>query len=421
MWNLPNPFLDEQGNTVPASAWKAQQERLRQILAEDFYGQCPPAPGNVTAQKEEQKDLWDGSACFEVYTLRFGPQQQISMRTALIRPKAAKAYPIVFCGGLVEEDIAKTAVEKGFLIAAPLMDEAAPDEADYKKGTLYRAYPDFGFKVIAMWGWLLSRTIDWLETTDFIVKDSFLAAGHSRNGKAALACAVNDERVRICCAAGSGCGGMGSLRFFGSRFGAGCGKVETLGSMVKDNFPHWFADSLGAYGADAPSEHFRENELRFDANFIGSVIAPRHLLILEGLDDTWANPMGTLAAWSASAEVYHYLGCDENCAIHFREGGHAFGREDWEVFLAFSLEKLENRKAEKTWHTRQPDDARPGRDWSAPGSDAETAGDGGFGSPENIARLKKWLDHRWAFGEFGLETMMSRYIRKILEGMNAGD
>ena len=419
MWNLPNPFLDEKGSVVPAAEWKAQQERLRTILAEDFYGKCPPAPGNVRAEKVQGKELWDGSACFEVYDLSFGPEQSVCMKTALIRPKEKKAYPIVLCGGSVDEDIAKMAVEKGFLIATPLMDDAAPDQPDYQKGTLYQAYPEAGFKVIAMWGWLLSRVIDWLETTDFIEKDSFSVAGHSRYGKAALACVVNDERVRVCCAAGSGCGGMGSLRYWGSRFGAGTGKVETLGSMVKNNFPHWFADTLGAYGADEASEHSRENELRFDANFIASVIAPRPLIVLEGLDDTWANPMGTIASWSAAAEVYHYLGSDENCAIHFREGGHAFNLEDWKVFLSFAREKLTGEKEEKTWRIREANDPKIGRDWSAPGSEEEPAPEEGFAAtPEAVARLKKMLEKRWAFAEFGLETGMSRFLKEILRKMS---
>ena len=76
--------------------------------------------------------------------------------------------------------------------------------------SLYRAFPDYSFKVIAMWGFLMSRVIDWVKTLDSVDPDKLVIAGHSRYGKAALSCAVYDERVSVCLAAGSGCGGMGS-------------------------------------------------------------------------------------------------------------------------------------------------------------------------------------------------------------------
>ncbi len=412
MWELPNPFLNEQGKTVAGDDWEQQQSYLRQILMEDFYGEIPPAPGNVQAEKIFTKELWDGAAIFEVYNLSFGPEHSVHEKTAVIRPKEGSAKPIVFCGGYVDEEIARTAVSRGFLIATPLTDDAAPDEPDYEKGTLYRAYPQYSFRVIAMWGWLLSRVMDFLETTDFISTNAFTVAGHSRYGKAALACAVHEERAKVVIAAGSGCGGMGSLRAWGSRFGAETGAVETLGSMLKDNFPHWFLPSLKDFGADEPSAHARENELRFDANFIGAVIAPRPLLILEGLDDTWANPYGTLVSWSAVSEVYRFLKREKDCAIHFREGGHALNLQDWTVLLDFAESRLAGKDTAGDWHTWTKADPAPARSWSAPfvEENQDTSSD----NAAMRARFLKSLQNRWAFGEAGLETGMVRYLKKLL-------
>ncbi|MBR6321873.1 MAG: hypothetical protein IKR59_03295 [Lachnospiraceae bacterium] len=414
-WKLPNPFLNEKGEIADLSAWDLQRAYLRDILADDFYGRSPEAPGNVTAEKKAEKTLWDGKGLFEVYELRFGPESSLLMTTAMIRPSEGKALPIVLMGGYVDEEIAKMAVLQGFCIATPLVDELAPDSPDYRKGTLYRAYPENSFKVIRMWGWLLSRVIDWLETADFAEPEKYTVVGHSRYGKAALSCAVFDERVKVTAAGGSGCGGMGSLRVCGSRFGEGTGKAETLGSMLKDNFPHWYVDSLQEFGADAPSEHFRENELRFDANFIGSVIAPRPLLVLEGLDDAWANPYGTLASWSAAAEVYHYLSADENCAIHFREGGHALNISDWRVILDFCSVKLKGEERTPGWRIRQYGDPLIARDWNSPGPEEEMPENASFASPEMLKRILERFNQKWAFSEFGLETGMDRYIRGLLE------
>ena len=107
MWELPNPFLNEQGEPVPKEDWEKQRRYLRKILTEDFYGELPPSPGNVQAEKEFEKELWGGTALFEVYDLSFGPEESVHEKTAVIRPKEGTAKPIVFCGGYVDEEIAK--------------------------------------------------------------------------------------------------------------------------------------------------------------------------------------------------------------------------------------------------------------------------------------------------------------------------
>ena len=95
--------------------------------------------------------------------------------------------------------------------------------------------------------------------------------------------------------AGSGCGGMGCLRNIGSRFGADSGFVETMGSMTRD-LPYWFADRMREYASGEACRLGREDELPFDSHFMAAAVAPRALLVLEGLDDMWTNPYGT-AGW----------------------------------------------------------------------------------------------------------------------------
>ena len=450
-WEIPNPFINKDGVSIrTCEEWQEQREYLKKILAEDLYGVMPPAPGNVKAEKISSKSIWDGKALFEVYDLSFGPDHSVHEKTAFITAASnkqasnegysaetgrkdekqgytaeaenkdekpdKKPSPIILCGGFVDEKIAQLAVSRGFCIATPLIDAAAPDEADYKKGTLYKAYPEYSWKVITMWGWLLSRVIDWIKTREEVDQDHVIVAGHSRFGKAALACGVFDERVDVCTAAGSGCGGMGSLRIAGGRYGEGIGAVETIGKMTGEMFPHWFMDSLADFGADVMSEHNRENELRFDANFIGSAIAPRALLILEGLDDTWANPYGTMTSWNAVAEVYRFLGIEDKCAIHFREGGHAFNLEDWEIMLDFCEAQLQGTKPAAVWHTRSYGEPRMHRNWSAPGMPEEPPVDNFFSpDPERIQAMKDTLNSRWAFAEAGLETGMDRFLKWMIQ------
>ena len=138
-------------------------------------------------------------------------------------------------------------------------------------------------------------------------------------------------------------------------------------------------------------------------------------MILEGLDDTWANPYGTMASFGAVSEVYHFLGADEKLAIHFREGGHAFNLEDWRAAIDFTKVQLFGEEKKIFWHTRQESDPVIARDFRAP-SDTEEAPKGtatGF-TKKQIEGLKKMLTGRWAFGEAGLETGMEKFIKSLL-------
>ena len=191
------------------------------------------------------------------------------------------------------------------------------------------------------------------------------------------------------------------------------GAVETWGGMITGYFPHWFLESLVPFGAKEASAHYRENELRFDANFIGAAIAPRGLILVEGLDDTWANPFGTAASWSATSEVYHFLKADEKCAIHFREGGHDLNQEDWQVLLDFVSVQLEGAKKQSNYKTYTPADPMVGRNWKAPVEEEKKPAAEGF-TPEQIASLKAMLSNRWAFGDAGLETGMHRFIKAMI-------
>ena len=62
--------------------------------------------------------------------------------------------------------------------------------------------------------------------------------GHSRMGKAALCCGIYDERAAVVAPAGSGCGGMASMRLSGCRLGENIGLSERIGVMLnKERFP----------------------------------------------------------------------------------------------------------------------------------------------------------------------------------------
>jgi len=60
----------------------------------------------------------------------------------------------------------------------------------------------------------------------------------------------------------------------------------------------------------------------------------------DGLDDLWANPIGTEGVYLASNSIYKFLNCSARNAIHFREGGHGYLMSDFNTLLNFTDKML---------------------------------------------------------------------------------
>lgn len=397
MCGLPDPFIKEDGSPMKnASEWEGQRKFIKRVLTEYLYGTMPDGPDNLSSKLLWKRSIWDGRGVFERHGLSFGPGHRVEIDVSVIRGlRRGKAIPVILQGGFVREEIARKAVEEGFCVITFHADKAAPDSPDYVNAACSRAYPGYGWKVIAMWAWLGSRVIDWLETQDFADMERIVSAGHSRYGKAALCCAIYDERVAVCVPVGSGCGGMGCLRHIGSRFGADSGFVETMGSMTRD-LPYWFSDRMREYASQEACRLGREEELPFDSHFMAAAIAPRALLVLEGLDDMWTNPYGTQISWLAAAQVYHFLGRDASCAIRFREGGHEFNKADWDVMMDFCKVVLLGEEKKTDYKTPSGLEPRIGRKWDCPGKEPATLQ---MFFDKTIAAIREKIEatDRWCF------------------------
>lgn len=360
------------------------------VVQRSLYGTMPPAPHTLLATVTERHTIWDGAGLYELVRLTIpdtpggvritfdvrvcrpadagrtndGRTHTTGRSPALVLPNYAS--PDRFCGFCIREEMLRSAVERGYTVAGFEIDEAAPDDADrFFASPCLRAYPGYTWRAFAVWAWLQSRVIDWLRTQEFVDPGMIVATGHSRFGKTALCCGVTDTRVAVIAPAGSGCGGMGSLRLQGNRFGEGIGHFERIGRMAH-TFPHWVLPEAGAYGSPDGERPYRESELPFDANTLASCTAPRGLIVVEGLDDGAANQFGTQTAWLAASEVYRFLGVPQRCGIHYREGGHDYMPEDWNVVLDFCDATLRGLPVEATYKTRTDGDVPVGYDWSMP-------------------------------------------------------
>lgn len=405
MWELPNPFLRADGTTVKEkSEWQQQRIYLKNILEENMYGKIPMEKTFIKEELQHEKTVLDGRGVFRIYKLRCGPDEAVTFEVYSVSPTDRQvSVPIVMNGGFFGKDIAELAVDNGFSIFTYNAQKAAPDNSAFMDGQCYLAYPQYSWRVIAMWGWIQMRIIDWLETKENLDVKKVTVCGHSRYGKASLCAGVYDDRVAACVAAGSGCGGFGSLRRIGSRYGENTGFVETLGYMLrKGKNDHWFLETLRDYGAERVNGLNRENELPFDANFIGAAIAPKPLLILEGLEDSWANPFGTQLIWNAVSEVYDFLEVNDRLGIHFREGGHEFNLDDWKVMIDFIKVNLFGEKKTTRYKTRGTAETPCGHSWRNPVMDNVPAVSYGDYKSALMANYADYPGDMWIFRDFNI-------------------
>ena len=91
--------------------------------------------------------------------------------------------------------------------------------------------------------------------------------------------------------------------------------------------------------------------LPFDQHCLIALVAPRPVLLTNGVKDEWADPQGQFEALKAAHPVYRFLGVegievrsmpplgkliDSRLGYYIREGGHTCDRDYWNVFIDFA-------------------------------------------------------------------------------------
>ena len=373
-WELPNPFYKADGSIMSTKAeWEEKRKAYLELLSEMYYGEMPGRPQTLTASELSNETICQNIVCHKVVRLcAQGEEAPVFFNVHIYRPvmpREEKLIPVVIpAADTLSEEIISMAVEQGFEICSFEVAEAAPDDKEkIWEGGCAKAYPGYTWRALAMWAWLQSRVIDWLETQEDIDVTKTVVTGHSRMGKAALCCGIYDERAAVVAPAGSGCGGMASMRLSGCRLGENIGLSERIGVMLnKERFPYWLMENVADYGTPDGKTRFRENEIPFDANILGACVAPRRLILVEGLDDDWINPFGTQVSWLAASEVFEFLGVKERSAIHYREGGHAYTKQDWSVVLDFTKVQLCGKEKTTGYKSMRENENKAGYSWRCP-------------------------------------------------------
>ena len=345
---LPDPFaLSEFRRVQNVADWRVQRERIATLLAFYEYGHLPPAaPVRVT----ETTNLPDeNGARRQRIKLTCGANDEISFALDLQIPGGATdPLPVILTGDAGNTPIPDEVARRGYVLAQFNRAAFAPDD-DSHQGGIYALFPDSDCGTLGGWAWGYARAIDYLLARADVDASKIIIAGHSRGGKAVLLAGALDERVALTVGAQSGTGGAAPFRLGGKN-------SESL-AQATGRFNHWFGPRLKQFAG-------RENQLPFDQHELLALVAPRHLLLLNGLDDPYSNVEAAQQTFLAAREVFDFLGAKNNIGLHGRAGGHSFNAGDWHALLDFADRQLRGRATTTTFDGFTS--AQPTFAWRAP-------------------------------------------------------
>ncbi len=355
---LPDPFLMNSSARVATRAdWVKRRKEMKAMLLDLEYGHMPPPPGNLVAEETSSEPALEGAAIETRAVLKMGPEHEAQMQVGVYVPTAGEGpFPVIMAIEPVWQEhlwpVAKKVVERGYIFAGYERHDLDPDDDDRSNG-VHPLYPDHDWASLAVWAWGALRMVDYLETLDAVDASHVALTGHSRAGKTALLAGALDERIALTAPHCSGCGGGGSFLVEG----AGCETLELI--TQRERFHYWFHPRLRDFAG-------KEETLPFDNHFLKALVAPRAVFSMGGLEDRWANPVGTQAIWQASQPVFDWLGASGHNFLHFRPGGHDTTDGDWEVLLGVADHVFSGKPLPETVNVPPFPDAPAAFTWKAP-------------------------------------------------------
>lgn len=349
---LPDPFVFNDGSRVSnIDDWVRRKKEIYETTINLQYGTMPPTPEFM----EVEPLYLGGKGMPNTYRIRTGTRKHpVTFTMMIYKACSSLKAPVVITGDLCfqyafDTEYINTFVKNDINLVLFNRTELAPDIANYnlenletqetgeyregKKvledimtgtcgGQLKEEYPDYTFGAIGAWAWGYSRCVDALELLDNVDMNLIAFTGHSRGGKTAALAGAIDERATIVNPNASCAGGYGSYRInIEARTEDGTIKESEPLSNIFYHFPAWLGAEMKAYIG-------REVELPFDSHFLKAMVAPRILFVSEAASDIMANPVGSYQTTEAAAEVFKFLGCEENLLWYFRRGSHYQNIED---------------------------------------------------------------------------------------------
>lgn len=346
---LPNPFVFNDGTLLKNKAdWEKRRKEIYETAVELQYGTMPPAPEFLEVEPfylgGERRPNW--------YRITSGTRQNpVTFNMCVFKAELGKVAPAVITGDLCfeyafDKEYLNSFLDNGIDLVLFNRTELAPDIAEYNirdlnkdaveykrgkeildgletgncGGQLKKAYPEYTFGAVGAWAWGYSRCVDALEKLGFT--DMIVFTGHSRGGKACALAGALDERAAIVNPNATCSGANSSYRInIEAKTETGEIKESEPLSNIFYHFPAWMGQGMKDYIG-------KEETLPFDSHYLKAMVAPRVLFVSEAASDIMANPVGSYQTTEAAAEVFKFLGVEENLIWYFRSGTHYQNLED---------------------------------------------------------------------------------------------
>ena len=334
-----------------ASDWEAYRQDMIRRFARHEYGFLPDAPEAVRSETVlTEEKAWAGKAVHSETALSFDtPRGEFTFPVHLVVPYQQQPLPLVIYLSFTPYPAGKYGpieeiIDQGYALAVIDYQELSKDEDDgFTSGlaAMYDRSQDEGsmWGKISMWAYGASRVMDYVQTLPEIDKRRIYCVGHSRLGKTALWCAVQDTRFA---GAGSNCSGCSGVAVTRNK------KGELIEDIVT-RFPHWFCENYRQYAG-------AEDKLPFDQHQLVALMAPRPFFVCEAEDDIWCDPESEYMSLYLASEAYHLLGVDGlvgnrdyppvgraltagKLGYRLRGGNHFMSRHDWLMYLQFFNEQ----------------------------------------------------------------------------------
>lgn len=334
--------------------WKAQRMKWIRQAEACLYGHAPEDT-SIRAEVVESLLLWDGAATRETVRIFYGAEFAYHFDAVIYIPCKPGKHPAITWNQFAHDaydccPYEEAVAQRGYIVARFDREQLVHDETPGTRAA-YTAFPECDWGAIRVWAWAQSRLADYLLTRNDVDQDKLVCTGFSRGGKTALAAGIFDERFSICAPICAGAGGTGCFRYLGDRDGL-CQDVTRVESMgrIGSVFPHWWTGAFAQWwpGPD-PVQMGMEQEFPLDSHILKALIAPRDLITIDGIDDTWSNPWGTAVTWRASQPAFDLLGGRNEA--YFRPGGHAFSDADWRALLDYCDEVYFGKNTGRDWDT----------------------------------------------------------------------
>ena len=344
---LPDLFRFTDGGRVQTrDDWPRRRQELLEQILELEYGPLPPRPAAVRGEKLHDHPVARfGNARHVQYRLVVEGEFPARFVLDLMIPVGDGPFPVILngdgCWKYVTDEITAEVLRRGYILAVFNRCEIVGDPPSAPAP----------FASLAIWAWGYHRCMDFLPTHPRVDGARIAAVGHSRGGKTALLAGATDERIALTAPNNSGCGGAGCSRWLGER-------AERFSDILK-HLPEWFSPRLREFIGC-------EEEMPFDQHAVKALVAPRALLVTEARGDLWANPEGTWQTQRAAAEVFRFLGAEEQIGTWYREGAHAHTQADWEALLDFADWRLRGLPPARRFDAPPFPGLPPAHSWSAP-------------------------------------------------------